>query len=230
MPKGKRLVTEHLEGVSWKTLEDYPEIIKNMIKRRAGVYALYKGDKLYYVGLASNLMARLKTHLKDRHKGEWNRFSVYLTLRDEHIRELESLLLRIVNPDGNKVRGKFVKSKNLYPTLNRALTEYDADRRAELLGGWVEKRRHRTLASKARGKGALKGLVKKRITLKGWNGDWEYAASLRKDGTIQYDGEIFDTPNSAAKAALGKPMGGWWFWHYKNNNGEWVRLSSLKKR
>ena len=112
MPKGKRLVTEHLENVSWQVLDDYPEIIKSIIKKRAGVYALYKADELYYVGLASNLMARLKTHLKDRHKGAWNRFSVYLTLRDEHIRELESLLLRIVNPEGNKIRGQFVKSQN----------------------------------------------------------------------------------------------------------------------
>ena len=230
MPTGKRLVTEHLENVSWRILQDYPEVVGEMIKKRAGVYALYKGEKLYYVGLASNLMGRLKTHLKDRHKGLWNRFSVYLTLRDEHIRELESLLLRIVNPEGNKIRGTFVKSQNLYPTLNHALTEYDADHRAELLGGWVAKRRQQVRASRAKGKGALKGLVKKRIPLKGWSGDWEYSASLRKDGTIRYEDAVFDTPNAAARAAVGKPMGGWWFWHYKNKDGEWVRLSTLKKK
>lgn len=230
MPQGRRLVTEHLEGVSWRVLEDYPEIIKDIIKRRAGVYALYKGDNLYYVGLASNLMARLKSHLKDRHKGAWNRFSVYLTLRDEHIRELESLLLRIVNPEGNKVRGKFVKSQNLYPALNRKLTDYDADHRAELMGGWVKKRRQRVRASKAKGKGALKGLVGKRMTLKGWDNGWEYTASLRMDGTIRYGDDIFDTPNSAARAALRKPAGGWGFWHYKDKNGEWVKLSTLKKK
>jgi len=230
MPKGKRLVTEHLENVSWQVLEDYPEIVKEMIKRRAGVYALYKGDELYYVGLASNLMARLKTHLKDRHKGAWDRFSVYLTLRDEHIRELESLLLRIVNPEGNKIRGQFVKSQNLYPNLNRKITEYDADHRAELLGGWVKKRRQMVRARNAKGKGALKGLVTKRITLKGWNGDWEYTASLRKDGTIQVGGEVYDTPNAAARAALGKPVGGWSFWHYKDKSREWVKLRTLKNR
>lgn len=230
MPRGKRLVTAHLEGVSWRVLEDYPEIIKGMIKGRAGVYALYKGDNLYYVGLASNLAGRLRTHLKDRHKGAWNRFSVYLTLRDEHIRELESLLLRIVNPEGNKVRGKFVRSQNLYPTLNKAITEYDADKRAQILGGWVEKRRQAVRAKRAKGKGALKGLVNRRLTLKGWRDGWEYTASLRKDGTIQYDGEVFDTPNAAARASLGKPAAGWHFWHYKNEDGEWVRLQNLKSR
>lgn len=230
MPKGKRLVTEHLEGVSWRILEDYPDVVKDLIRKRSGVYALYKGEDLYYVGLASNLMVRLKTHLKDRHKGAWNRFSVYLTLRDEHIRELESLLLRIVNPEGNKVRGSFVKSQNLYRTLNKAITDYDADHRAELLGGWVEKRRKSIRASKAKGKGALKGLVTKRTILKGWDGDWEYTASLRKDGTIRYGDKVYDTPNSSARAALGRPKGGWAFWHYKNIDGEWVRLLTLKRK
>jgi type I restriction-modification system DNA methylase subunit len=35
--------------------------------RRHGVYALYRGNRLYYVGLASNLRSRLNTHLRDRH-------------------------------------------------------------------------------------------------------------------------------------------------------------------
>ena len=67
MPGKKRLVTQHLEGISWEVLEAYPEVIKSLIRRKAGVYALYKNDKLYYIGLAINLMGRLKQHLKDRH-------------------------------------------------------------------------------------------------------------------------------------------------------------------
>lgn len=33
--------------------------------------------------------------------------------RDEHLRELESLILRIATPEGNKVKGKFAKSQDL---------------------------------------------------------------------------------------------------------------------
>ncbi len=40
------LLTEHLEGVSWRILDDYRHIIREMIRGRAGVYALYKRDKL----------------------------------------------------------------------------------------------------------------------------------------------------------------------------------------
>ena len=102
MAKQKSLVLQHLEDISWRVLEDYLQVIKDMIRGRAGVYALYRRKKLYYVGLATNLMGRLKSHLKDRHHGSWDRFSVYLTMKDEHMKELESLLLRIVNPVGNK--------------------------------------------------------------------------------------------------------------------------------
>jgi hypothetical protein len=229
MPKGRRLVRQHLEKVSWKILDEYPEVVKDLIRKRFGVYALYKGDKLYYVGLATNLMGRLKQHLKDRHHGAWDRFSVYLTLNNEHIKELESLLLRIVAPPGNKVGGKLVSSQSLTPTLNQQIVDFDADHRADLLGGYVAKRRQRARAKNAKGRGALKGLVSRRMTLKGWKGGWEYTASLRRDGTIRYGDQVFDTPNAAARAALGKPAGGWRFWNYKDRNGDWVPLSMLKQ-
>lgn len=89
------LVSQFLEHVSRKALEDYQDTIREFVRRRHGIYALYKNEKLYYVGLASNLRNRLKAHLKDRHGESWDRFSIYLTIDDGHIRELESLTQRI---------------------------------------------------------------------------------------------------------------------------------------
>jgi len=59
MKSQQKLVLQHLEDISWKVLEEYPEIIRRMITGKWGVYALYRKDKLYYVGLANNLMGRL---------------------------------------------------------------------------------------------------------------------------------------------------------------------------
>ena len=54
MPKqNDRLLLGFLERISWRVLEAYPEIISDMIRRRVGVYALYKQERLHYVGLAS---------------------------------------------------------------------------------------------------------------------------------------------------------------------------------
>ena len=106
--KSNAIVRGYIERVSGRVLENYRPIIKEMIRGHAGVYALYKREKLYYVGLASNLMNRVNHHLKDRHKGKWDRFSVYLTINDSHIRSLEALMLRVVvdHPVGNKVKGR----------------------------------------------------------------------------------------------------------------------------
>jgi hypothetical protein len=102
----KPLVTQYLEGISGSALDKYQKVIREYVKRRHGIYALYRRDRLYYVGLASNLKNRLNHHLKDKHKGRWDRFSVYLTIGDTHLKELESLVLRIVQPKGNSQRLK----------------------------------------------------------------------------------------------------------------------------
>lgn len=73
---GRQLVLQHLEGVSGRILDECPELIRQIIRRRSGVYALYRRDKLYYVGLASNLMSRLTSHLRDRHRKVWDTISV----------------------------------------------------------------------------------------------------------------------------------------------------------
>ena len=231
MPKKKKqdLLIKHLEDISWHVLEEYQSLIREMIRGRSGVYALYRRGKLYYVGLASNLMGRLKTHLRDRHNGRWDRFSVYLTGRDEHMKELESLVLRIVSPAGNKVTGKLSGAENLRPLLHRRMKDTDADRRALLLGGGVARQRVRRKTSKKKGTRVLSGVVPRRFLLKGDRNGVKYRANLRKDGRISYDGKLYDSPSAAGKAALGHSCNGWRFWHYLNTKGKWVPLKNFRK-
>jgi hypothetical protein len=107
------LVIEHLEGISRSAMNRYPDIITEFARGRSGVYALYKGKDLYYVGLAKNLRSRLHGHIRDRHAEAWDHFNIYLTQGDEHLKELESLVLRIASPKGNRISGKFLGSSDL---------------------------------------------------------------------------------------------------------------------
>lgn len=50
----KPLVTQYLEGISGSALDKYQKVIREYVKRRHGIYALYRRDRLYYVGLATN--------------------------------------------------------------------------------------------------------------------------------------------------------------------------------
>ena len=229
MKKSKKptLLMGHLEEVSWKVLEEYPKVVQQMIRGRTGVYALYRQQRLYYVGLASNLMGRLKQHLQDRHKGSWDRFSVYVTPDGQHMKLLESLLLRIARPPANRVKGCLKGSSSLYNSLHHAMQATDADRRARLLGGKVARNRIRRRANE--GTLALAGLVDRRMPLRAQIRGKAYRAMLRRTGHISFLGTLYDSPTGAARKALGYTVNGWAFWKYRNEQRKWVPLARLRK-
>lgn len=106
-----KLVKWFLEHRKWS---DYGLALGRK-KRGRGIYVLYKGNRIYYIGLSkSSLRSRLRKHAtKDRHKGKWDRFSFYQIGKTKYIKDIESLFLRVCRPPGNKVLGKFKKRYNL---------------------------------------------------------------------------------------------------------------------
>src|SRR5215813_8317626 len=115
------LVYAHLENVSRDLLERHPDIVRDFIGRNAGVYALYRRNQLYYVGLARALRHRLKAHVKNRHGDSWDSFSVYLTIKDQHLREIEALMLRLARPLGARQRGRLAQSRDLKRSITQAI-------------------------------------------------------------------------------------------------------------
>ncbi|MGA2075437.1 MAG: GIY-YIG nuclease family protein [Terriglobia bacterium] len=227
MPKPPQLVCQHLENISGDVLEDYQKIIREYVSRRQGVYALYNDDDLYYVGLASNLSTRLKAHLGDKHAGRWNRFSVYLTIGDKHLRELETLILRVVKPkpEGNSKSGKFARSQDLRARLDRDIKQRDREKRDHIFGR-IEETVRQVLPGPMP---PLCPYVKKVFRLRGRSRGKTLQASVRDDGTIRLQGKVYHTPSAAAVAATGYQVDGWDFWKYERAPGDWVRLDELRK-
>jgi len=226
-----------LENISREALERYQSILYAYIKNRQGIYALFRRGKLYYVGLATNLRGRLREHLRDKHAGSWDRFSVYLTIGDDHMKELESLLLRIVRPTGNKVSGKFAKSESLLPRLKRDLRRlHDEETKLLLVGkakrppaarrgaaGKPKKSKEtgkrpilaRYIASPMEIRGRYKGRLKR--------------ARVRKDGSIRFGKVVYNSPSLAGAAAVERrTCNGWTFWTYERSPGDWVSLGKLR--
>ncbi len=226
-------MSQYLESISGTALDKYQRIIREYVRRRHGIYALYRRDRLYYVGLASNLRNRLKHHLKDKHRGKWDRFSVYLTIGDSHLKELESLLLRIVRPTGNSQRGKFAKAQDLKRRLARNLKEYykrEVDIILDRRGGDLDEEAERLAAAGDGNHRPLAGLVDKRYKLRArFKGKW-FHARVRRNGQISHAGRRYDSPSRAATAVRKKPTNGWWFWTYERAPGDWVRLRELRRR
>lgn len=222
------LVSEFFEKMSWEFLENYRDIINGMIKGKAGVYALYKGDRLYYVGLAVNLKRRLTQHLKDRHKGRWSHFSVYLVTEDDHIKPLESLVLRIADPVGNAVKGKLPGATNMRKSIVQKMKARDADVRSKMVGGSAVKRRIKVNVI-VTGKRVASVKVDRRYALKATYKGETFKGTLRKDGKISFGGNLYTSPTAAAQAVTKRSsaINGRTFWKCKNENGEWMVLSHL---
>jgi predicted GIY-YIG superfamily endonuclease len=230
MANHSQLVCQQLESVSSVVLEEYQDIIRHYIRGRNGVYALYKGEKLYYVGLATNLRGRLKQHLKDRHRGLWDRFSVYLTIGDHHIKEMESLLLRIVRPAGNKQIGKFVRCESLNKKLARDIKTIDREKIAAIFG---VKRRAIAGRDSADERPVLAPYVHqiRRNRLRARYKGKLIRARVRQDGSITVRGATgrkFNSPSMAAIHVLHRSANGWDFWQYERSPGEWVHLTRLR--
>ncbi len=235
MPKQTSLVSQYLENISRDALEKYQDIIKDYVSHQQGLYALYKGDKIYYVGLASNLRRRLRQHLNDRHGESWDRFSIYLTINSSHMKELETLLLRISLPKGNKVKGKFQKAESLRRRLDADIKEKQNRERGEIFGREeIQVKTPKRQIKKVRdvsdkSKRPLAGFLPHRIRIRAeYKGEIK-RATLFKSGNIKFEEKSYSTPTAAAKAATKrKTISGWEFWQCKNEQGEWVRLSELR--
>jgi hypothetical protein len=89
----------------------------------AGVYALYSGEHLYYVGLANDLYNRLRWNTKNRHRGKWDRFAIFRVRRVRLLKDMETLLLQVAEPPGNSVSGHLHRDADLTRVLQKVLRE-----------------------------------------------------------------------------------------------------------
>jgi len=227
MQRIPQLVCQHLENISGDVLEDYQDIIREYVRRRQGVYALYHDDDLYYVGLASDLSSRLKAHLSDKHAGQWNRFSVYLTIGDKHLRELETLILHVLKPrpEGNSMAGRFARSEDLRARLDRDIKQRDQEKRDHIFGKTDEKIRVVLPGRMPQ----LCPYVKKVSRLRGRSKGKTFHAPVRNDGSIRLQGKVYFSPSAAAQAITGYAVDGWLFWKYERAPGDWVLLDEVRK-
>lgn len=107
----RRLPVELLSDLSFR------DGLKEIMRGYAGVYAMYDDDKLYYVGLATNLYGRLRWHTRNKHKGKWNRFAIFRVGRVRYLKDMETLLLQVAKPPGNTLSGHLHRDADLTRVL-----------------------------------------------------------------------------------------------------------------
>lgn len=234
--KRKGLLEGDLEQISSKVFDTYHDAITQLVGKRHGVYALYRKGRLYYVGLANNLRSRVKQHLKDKHALKWDTFSLYLIRNVNYLKELESLIVHIAEPKGNVIRGRFAKSESLIDTLRDLMEERDERQREQILSGVMavpRTQRKKTWRKSDRSEtrepplqGVLPANTELRRTYKGKM----HKAKVNSKGEVLLKGKKFNSPSLAgALVRGGKSTNGWTFWNYKDKNGKWVKIDTLRK-
>lgn len=103
--------------------ESFKDGLQKIMRGYAGVYALYRRKRLYYVGLATNLYNRLRWHTKDRHKNKWDQFAIFRVSRVSYLKDMETLLLQVAKPPGNSLTGHVHRDADLTRVLRGVLYE-----------------------------------------------------------------------------------------------------------
>lgn len=225
----RSLVINRLENVSKDVFKQYYPLITELVGDSPGIYALYDSGELYYVGKSIELRKRVRHHLRDRHLASWTHFSLYLTRREEHIHEIESLLVRIANPKGNRVVPHGKSSGPLLKLLKSKIQQRQKDELAKLFATKTSSRKIKQGNDKSH-PDTLVGLVDKRVAIYRTYKGQEYKATLNPKGVITLAGKQYTSPSGAARAVLKTPraVNGWKFWYIQDIQGDWVQLADFK--
>ncbi|MDP8260250.1 MAG: GIY-YIG nuclease family protein [Candidatus Gygaella obscura] len=228
----KQLIEHRLEGLSKIWFKNHYELITQLIGRTQGIYALYDDNDLYYVGKSTNLKGRVRHHLRDRHEGAWTHFSLFLLNSDKYIDELESIIIRIVDPRGNRCKPKGKTDNTMLKELEKMLDRKHKQEKTDLLG-MVRQSKKKNSGRRQTGivKVNLEGLVDKKLKLSRTYKGREYIAYLYPGGHVKYNGKKYTSLSSAGKAAINKEqaVNGWRFWYFEDSDGVRLRLDELRK-
>jgi hypothetical protein len=226
----EQLVVQYLEDMSSAVLNEYQVEVREYVKGRYGIYALYHGHKLYYVGLASNLRSRLQNHLRDRHHHHWNRFSLYLTKSGQHLREIEAVLLRVASPGGNRSKTRLPHAQNLRQQLGKRIKASQKSELASLFGTVESSRRKQTLRAVKGRRIRLSDVIEGRFPIVMTYKGNAYRATVLANGSIRMKGRTYQSPSLAAVQVAKRAANGWLWWKYERAPGDWVALDTLRKK
>jgi hypothetical protein len=128
------------------------------------------------------------------------------------MRELESLLIRVTRPPGNKQIGRFAGAENLEDKFERALDNKHQANKSRLMGRPLKETDD---PDKSRRSTKIRAIFKGR----------KYYAWVRsKSGAVKFQRQVYNSLSAAAVAVTKRSTNGRWFWRFERSPGDWVRM------
>ena len=114
----KRLPSEILDNPAFR------KGLREIMKGYSGIYALYHKDRLYYVGLTTNLFSRIRWHMRDRHARKWDSFVIFRIKQVHYLKDIETLIINVIDSPGNRTRGKVPRDADINRILKDILRQH----------------------------------------------------------------------------------------------------------
>jgi hypothetical protein len=139
------------------------------------------------------------------------------------------LILRIVKPAGNKVKGKFAECEDIRKKFARDVRLRQRNELKSLLGKGSVKEENKSDIQESR-KPVMANYVNAPMKLRALYKGKTLVAGVRRDGLIRFKGKFYTSPSLAAATACKRTTcNGWTFWKYERAPGDWVKLNELRK-
>ena len=116
------LIRYAIDNIKKESFSVITRELKDVLKNYAGIYALYKGDKLVRVGLGTNIYYRVKGHSKSK-KLKWDNASLFIVRNIKYLRDLETAIVRIAKPEYNDIKGRVGDEHYIERILKRKVKE-----------------------------------------------------------------------------------------------------------
>jgi hypothetical protein len=101
--------------------------LREIMHKYAGIYALYKGKRLYYTGLTRDLFGRIDRHLGDRHASRWDHFIIFRIQKIPYLKDIETLLHHLIDTRGNRSKGKVPRDADINWILRDLVRGYERE-------------------------------------------------------------------------------------------------------
>ena len=94
-----------MDNIKRESFDAINKELRDVLRGRSGIYALYKKGTVVKVGLGTNIYWRIKGHSKSK-KMHWDTVSLFIIRKNRYLRDVETAVNRIAKPKYSYQKGR----------------------------------------------------------------------------------------------------------------------------
>ena len=124
------LIQHALEDVKRESFDVIKRELREVLKGRAGIYALYRRNTVVKVGLGTDIFYRVRGHARSN-KINWDTVSFFIIRNIKYLRDVETAVNRIAKPKYSLQKGRVGDERLFSNTLKNSVNDKNRKLRKE---------------------------------------------------------------------------------------------------